>query len=353
MAGPLTRQATYVALACADLEEPSEFLTRLGVEQAGAEGIGIALRARHARDVIAATFKVEAAEVPTGYLRALARIEEISAKRPGFDPFEDSTSYRALWEIMAHDRHGRQANALRYVRCLRSSVVDAVLTLDPILIWPEVLGVTGTPQRVAAANALLDLIRACHTTIDDRDLVSAMRKSLQGVGVLEVFARKALDRADRLPAPLPAAQGIRPLTTAADYKDLARRLQNCAGMKLGEVALGLLAVVEVTHRAENGSEMVLAASLTPIADGRWMVSEVGGVKNRKPPREVLRSVLRRLQELGAIIPGPAVSSYYRKDLADMLGIYRFAELEDALHPHAVGEADKALEALEANMEEAA
>ena len=93
----------------------------------------------------------------------------------------------------------------------------------------------------------------------------------------------------------------------------------------------------------------MVASLTPISDGRWMVSEVGGLKNRRPPKEALRDVLMRLQALGAIIPGPAVGGPYSKGLGDLLGIYRYPALEDALHPHAVDEADELLEAFEAEV----
>jgi hypothetical protein len=280
-------------------------------------------------------------------------VEEVGSKTPGLDPFVDPESYRRLYEIMTHARHGRRAHALRYARCLRSSVIDAALTLDPILIQPEVLGVVGTPQRVAAANGLIRLIRACHTSVDNADLITAMRRSLRSTGLMEAFAKNALDRADRLPVSLPAAEGVRPLRTAADYRDIAKRLKNCAATKIHEVAIGLLSVVEVTHRAEDGSEMVLAASLTPSADGRWMVSDIGGIENRKPPREVLRAVLLRLQDLGAIVPGPAVTSHYSKDLASLLGVYRYATLDDAHHPQAVGEGDELLEALEAGLGEAA
>jgi hypothetical protein len=186
------------------------------------------------------------------------------------------------------------------------------VTLDPLLVWPEVLAVTGTPKRALAANEMLRLIKAVHSAVDEQALVTAMRQSFKSLGVLEAFAKKALESADRLPTPIPAADGVRPLRTAADYRNLGTNLRNCAATKVGEAALGLLAVVEVTHRTEDGTEMVFAASLTPISDGRWMVAEVSGVKNRRPPKEALRDVLIRLQAVGAIIPGPAIGGAYPK-----------------------------------------
>lgn len=353
VAGVLARQAVFVALANLDLSAPGAFLDRLGISCAGAEGIGLALRTRRARQIIAAAFAVEPEHVPTGYLRALAKIDEFGTKGLGLHAFAEPDSYRRLFEILTVEPHSRRAHALRFSDRLMSITVEAALTLDPVLVWPDVLAVVGTPQRVAAANAALGLIRDCHTALDEAALVTAMRQSLKSLGVIEAFAKTALDTADRLPTPLPAVDGIRPLRTAAEYREIGAKLRNCAATKVPEVALGLLAVMEVTHRAEDGTQTILAASLTPMIDGRWMVSEVTGIKNRQPSREVLYPVLRRLEALGAIIPGPSIDGPYRKDVADLLGIYRYAPLHDALHPHGSSEEDEVLAVLEAPADEAA
>lgn len=345
LAGVLTRQAAFILLAAVDLDAPNAFLNRLTIQENGVEGIGVALRMRRARQIIAAAFDVDPDDVPTGFLRALAKIQESSTDQPGFQPFTDPASYRRLFDILVGQRNSRRAQALRYSEKLKSATIDAAVTLDPLLVWPEVLAVTGTPKRALAANEMLRLIKAVHSAVDEQALVTAMRQSFKSLGVLEAFAKKALESADRLPTPIPAAEGVRPLRTAADYRNLGTNLRNCAATKIGEVALGLLAVVEVIHRGKDGSEMVFAASLTPISDGRWMVSEVSGVKNRRPPKEALRAVLLRLQALGAIIPGPAIGGPYSKCLADLLGIYRYAALEDALHPQTTSEEDDALAAL--------
>jgi hypothetical protein len=230
-AGTLTRQAAYVAIACVDLDTPAEFLRRLGVACAGAEGVGVALRRRRARDVIAAAFCVEPSAVPAGYLRALARIKEAGVQAPGVDAFARPGTYRLLFDLLHGDRQGRRANAVRYSKKMRSDVVDAAMALDPILAWREILDATGSPKRVAAANAMLAMIRACLSMHDDEELVAAMRRSLgQSGGAMSAFAKRALERADRLPTPIPAAEGVRPLQTGADYIDLGKRLCNCAAM---------------------------------------------------------------------------------------------------------------------------
>jgi len=328
-AGALTRQAAYVFVAFADLDSPANFLRRLGIEYNDSEGVGIALRQHRARDVIAATFGVQPTEVPSGYLRSLARIEEADSQAPGLDAFTRPITYRILFDLFRDDQRGRRIQALRYASKMRSDTIDAAMNLDPILVWPEVLD---TPKRVAAANAVLNLIKLSVSTAEDADLVDAMRQSLrQSGGVLKTFAIKALERADRLPTPIREADGIRPLRTAAEYAELGARMKNCAATKLAEVALGLLVVVEATHRGGDGTETTVAVSLTPTVDGRWMVSELGGVRNRRPPSAVMRDVLLRLHALGAIIPGPKVDGRYRTDLADFMGVYRCRSVDDALH----------------------
>lgn len=58
VAGVLTRQAAFVALANLNLNAPGDFLKRLAVTIGGAKGIGVALRTRRARQIIAAAFAV-------------------------------------------------------------------------------------------------------------------------------------------------------------------------------------------------------------------------------------------------------------------------------------------------------
>ena len=188
MAGVLTRQAAFITLAAVDLDAPGDFLGRLGVPEIGHAGIGAAMRTRRARDIIAAAFEVEPHAVSAGYLRAVAKVAEAGADEPGLHPFDNPASYRRLFEILIQDHHGRRAHALRYSDRLRTSTIEAALSLDPVLVWPEVLDVVGSPERVATANAMIGLIKECHTAIDERALVTALRQSAKSLGVLEVFA---------------------------------------------------------------------------------------------------------------------------------------------------------------------
>jgi hypothetical protein len=352
VAGPLSRQAAYIVAVDVDVDAPRAFLDRLGVEADGAKGIGIALRTRHARDLIAATYAVTPREVPTGLLRALARVQEAASEMPGLDALERCESYRRLFEIMMGDREGRRANALRFSGKMRSNFIIAVDNLDPVLVWPEVVRRMGTIQQIERANALLKLMRETATHATDEELVAAMRQSLGGGNPLDAFARKIVERADHLPVPrLPSVDGVRLLTTAAMYRAHGTSMRNCAVTRLPEAVLASFALLEVTHREDDGSESLVAVALTPMTCGAWAVSSITGVNNARPSNAALQTTFGKLLALGVLIPGPSSEYRHRTVLSAMLGVMRFdpfeGSLRDGVDPyadalseleHAIGEA---------------
>lgn len=329
VAGPLTRQAAYIVAADADVDAPRKFLDRLGIQANGAEGIGIALRTRHARDLIAATYEVHPRDVPSGLLRALARVQEGASEVPGLDPLERPETYRRLFTIMTGDRDGPRANALRYCGKMRTSFIVAVDALDPVLVWPEVVRRIGTMEHIERANGLLRLMREIATRASDQDLVAAMRQSLASGNPLDAFARKVIGRADHLPIPkLPEVEGVRVLSTAEAYRQHGVSMQNCAITRLPEAVLGLIAILEVTHREEDGSESIVAVALTPMTSGVWAVSSITGVANARPSGAALKTTLQRLLALGVQIPGPSADFRHRTVLATMLGVIRYDVFDD-------------------------
>ena len=353
VAGPLTRQAAYIVAADADVDAPREFLDRLGIQAHGAEGIGIALRTRHARGLIAAIYAVTPREVPTGLLRALARVQEAASEMPGLDPLERCESYRRLFEIMMGDGESRRANALRFSGKMRSNFIIAVDNLDPVLVWPEVVRRMGTIQQIERGNALLRLMRETATHATDEELVAAMRQSLSGSNPLDSFARKVVERADHLPVPqLPSVDGVRLLTTAAMYRAHGASMRNCALTRLPEAVLGSFALLEVTHREDDGSESLVAVALTPMTSGAWAVSSITGVHNARPSNSALQTTFAKLLALGVLIPGPSPEYRHRTILSAMLGVIRFDPFEGFLRDGVDPFAD-ALAALEDAVEEAA
>lgn len=340
VAGPLRRQAAFVVADCLNPDDTAAFLERLDITEVGAKGVGVALGRRRTKDIVAATFGVAPSEVPVGFLRALARIEEFGSIGPGLDPFKEPGTYSVLFRIFTGERHSRKASALRYCGALRSGTIRAAESLDPLLLYPEMLKATVTPKQITAANALLGLIRSCVSTMSDEEITLTLRRSLGGTRCIETFARKVLERADRLLAPFQAAEGLRPLTTADDLREFGKRMGNCASGKVAECALGMLAIYEVRHCVGDGTEHVLAVSLTPMVDGQWAVSDIKLAKNKHPPADVLRAVLRRFQGLGALIVGPSLTGPYRSDLGELLGAYRWANtLDGCFHDLEQAEAD--------------
>jgi len=339
-AGSLRRQAAFIAADCLNPQDTVAFLERLDIKEVGAKGVGVALSRRHTRDIAAATFNVAPSEVPTGFLRALARIEEFGSNGPGLDPFKEPGTYSVLFRIFTGERHGRKASALRYCGALRSGMIRAAEGLDPLLLYPDVLKATVTPKQITATNALLGLIRSCVSTMTDEEITLTLRRSLGSARCIDTFATKALERADCLLAPFSAAQGLRPLTTADDLREFGKRMGNCASGKIAECALGMLAIYEVRHYAGDGMEHVLAVSLTPMVDGHWAVSDIKLAKNKHPPADVLRAVLGRFQGLGALIVGPSLTGPYRSDLGELLGAYRWGNtLDGCFHDLEQAEAD--------------
>jgi hypothetical protein len=355
VAGALSRQAAYIVAVDANIDEPAQFLDRLCIKTAGASGVGEALRTRHARDLIAATYCVGPDAVPTGYLRALLRIEEAGVDKPGLDAFANPESYRKLFSILSSERHSRKANALRYCGRLRSSHVQAAEHLAPALIYPEIISTIETAAQVERANALLELIRRTVSTVTEDEIARTLRDSLKGGSILERFARKIFERADRLPEPpLSASEGLRQLRSAPELLEFGRRMGNCAGTKVAEIVLGLLYIYEVKHVLENGVIVLLAVSLTPLTNGLWVVADVTMRKNRRPPAHVLRPVLERLQNLGAVVAGPSLGAPYRQDLARLLGAHRWAAIDECLRLEVDPEEEvDAVEALAAEIGEAA
>lgn len=218
----------------------------------------------------------------------------------------------------------------------------------PTLVYPEIVAIMDKAEHVIRANALLDLIRASVSTIDEEEIAQALRGSLKGGGVLEKFARKVLERADRLPPPpLPLCDDLRPLLTAAEIQEFGRQMKNCAATKIREIALGLLCLYEARHVLGDGTVIPLAVSLTPLTHGGWIVDDVTMRGGHRPPAHVLRAVLGRLQDLGAVVAGPALTAPYRGDVGRLLGVHRWAGIDECLRGE--DDPDDEVDAVEAMM----
>jgi hypothetical protein len=186
---------------------------------------------------------------------------------------------------------------------------------------------------------LVALLREAISTATDESLFAALQASLRSGSPLENFAQRAIEQADRFPVPpLPFAEDVQPLTSAKALIAFGIEMKNCARTKISETLLGVAYIYRLEHREADGSLTVLAADLSPLSDGRWMVRELKGKKNKKPNANILRWAIRRLHSLGAVSPGTHTNKR-RSELSSLLGVYRWDMRElDALDDEASEEA---------------
>jgi hypothetical protein len=320
----LTRQAAFLVLAMVSLDDPRPFLTRLGHPPGG---IGDAIRTRLARDLIAAALDVAPTCVPGGYLRALMRIKEPNLG----DPLGCQDGYRRMWEILVTGKHSAKAHALRYCGPISAATLQVLDFLDPVLVHPDLVKHLYSVPQAHKANDLMRLLRGVISTWTDQEFARTLRQSVSGGSPLETFARKAIEKADRFPPPpfLPA-EGIQPLTSAAELIAFGREMGNCSAKKIAEVLLRLSCLYRVEQQTKDGGTMVLAVELVPLSNGLWLIQEIKAAKNERPPTPVLRAVLERLHALGAMSSGAPQVFERTKALAGLLGVYRYEPFDLAL-----------------------
>ena len=326
IAGALRRQAAFLVCACADLDNPTEWLASLDITNATAKGLGTALLSLPVRDLVAATFGVAPAKVPKRFLAAFERVQE-GTSQPGMQPFDEARTYQRLWTVMAADPHDRRVRALSSLATLSTASLEAVERLEPLLLQPEILKAMRTQQQVEDANALLHVLRASRPHLSDEQITKGLRQALRAGKSLQTFLNDSIIRAERLPEPpVPAAVDLRPLTTAADLREFGLRMRNCAADKIAEAALGLSYVYEVTYREEDGTATILAVELTPLTDV-WMVNQIKLKHNQRPKRHIIRAVCARLRSMGILIPGPPSSSLFTRSMARHLSVFYVNGLE--------------------------
>jgi hypothetical protein len=282
-----------------------------------ATNVGEALRRCRARELIAAAFEIE--RVAMTYLRSLARI--------GDYPLDDPYLYTRLWDILAAD--GPQAHAIRYCGDrLTDTLISVVEILDPVLLHPEIVKQTHSVAAAQKANAVVSFLRSVCSNATDAALSQAARQS-DGVSALSAFALKFLKHADRFPpAPFPGTEAIKPVTSAAEMKNLAACMRNCVGQgtKIAEVLLGITALYVAEYRTPTGATIPVLIELHPVTRRGtrwWMVDGVHPPKRVKLPPEYTDVLLQRMGDLGALVPVDPARSPETKKLMEVLGVYRW------------------------------
>jgi hypothetical protein len=312
--GPLKRQAAFAVISTIDPADPVTFISRLADPRPS--NLGEALRTRQARDLVAAAFNTD--RVPTGYLRALTRI--------GFKPLDELHLYRRLFGIFTDPAEHRKAHALRYCGPITTTTVQVVDVLDPILITPEVVGRMRSVGQANKANTILRFLRSVCSTLDDEDLAAGIQQSM-GQGGIERFAQRMIQKADRVPTPpLPLQREFTPITSGPEMIRLGREMRNCLASRIPHALLGLASFYRTEVRI-GGRDHTVVVELTPLSNGTWAVEGLFLRGNTKPPAPVMRSLVRRLMELGAVVAMNPAIHRQAGELASSLGVWGYGEFQ--------------------------
>jgi hypothetical protein len=331
----LKRQAAFFVLATTNLDTPKQFLGRLG---SGLSRVGDAIRIHSARDLVSAAHN--GVPVPSGVIRALMRI--------GYQPLAEPSSYSRLFEIFANPMEARKAHALRYCGTINAATIQIVDALDPNLIDPEIVKGVRSIEHAHHVNDIVRLLKQTCSAATDTVMVNAVRQAVAN-GDIQRFARRWVRRADRFPPPpLSLCTGVKPLTTAAEMIEEGKAMSNCFGTKIGDVLLGLSYFYVADIPVTDTADMPVAVELNPLSNGKWFIASLHGPANRALPPYVVRIAVDRFLQIGAVLPTNPDLHPKAKELAEVLGVFRYGEFdfygqEDATEQEDVAAALRGLE----------
>lgn len=288
-ASPRWRQSLFTGLAFGIVDRPDDFILKAtGMPcddvdwQAVIRALAEALRSMTARAIIAATLGF----VPNALAGCLNKI--------GMQPMRSPEDYRKLVALLtASDAESlARAKTLMQLQRLNGDVLDAVLDIDSIALFPEIF------MRVRCgveARRLNGIIAATRLVCDATD--EAIRQSLDhrktGFRSHE-FADAWLAKAHRLP-PVSDALEQHPdflRVTPAIAEEIGRTFNNCMRSKMTLLLTGVWSAWVWT------SGDVIAA-LTKCDEG-IVLSGVHGRSNGDVPPAVARQLRETLSGLGVL-----------------------------------------------------
>ena len=304
LASNLKRQSIFAALAELDTSKPDDLAARLrAIAPADCTAtldplaqIGRALIIAKARDIIGAVYGT----VPDGMLGVMARV--------GADPFRERGGYRDLFKMLIEPQHRGRAKVLMQIEGKISPIkIELLMRLDPVLVHKNVLGCLFEVKVVDDLHVLLELIRTCCSSATN----DAIRRSLDQMRTstdLPKWAQSWLIKMDRAPPvalPLPVDDPDFVLAYGAGLSVLGRRLRNCAATKVGSVAVGKSLLYEWVKPPGAVVE------LRRLSDGRWLLMDILGNANSRPPTDLASTIRDKLMSHGVLTfgaPHPSRSS---------------------------------------------
>lgn len=311
-ASGLRRQGVFLALTRLDVGDVCKFawsLTRSGGRPelkalSPYAVVASALMKMRVREILSFVFGA----VPHGLLSALSRC--------GYDPLEED-SYSLLYAICDDPKNEARRLLLRHVQSIDDKTLHVVWRLPKALLSKEVLGQITRPEQIEQYSSALRLIQGLHPSITEKDLATSLSQ-MSGMNGLARWMTRWVERADHLPTSLPYSGGdvLRPLISAADMKDAARRYRNCLRRRIGDVALGRAIYYEHIDGA--------VAELRGLSGGQWLLEGIYGPQNRCPAGKVIYSIRTTLEAAGVLVPVAHVQGREHNALAEILGLYELS-----------------------------
>jgi hypothetical protein len=272
----LWRQALFLSFAIRAMEEPIEFLRRLGIESEHHQENSFAtlcdlLHLFSPAEIVSAASGVEAPGI-VGTLRRL-----------GDTPVRPET-YRTLVAWHAEDDPDPRTWLLQRMVSLDQDRLDALAILDPVFWVGAALPFITSPKAAEDLNNALELVRQhCSTATTE-----ALRKSataLSGEKTIDRWVADWLRQADNFVIPFPEDNVLKPASSAKEVIEMGRRFGNCLGSHcLAAVISGKLSVIEYLP---DPAVVILAR----LDHDNWLLAGTHVAKNRQVP-EYLRLAIR-------------------------------------------------------------
>ena len=230
-ASPMTRQDIFTVLATSYmLPERSDALGRaFDVNDAD---LAMVLRDGKAREILAFVFDV----VPQGWLGALERL--------GGKPLKLALAYGKLHSFFSEPRHRRKAKALQHVGAITERTIFILDVLDDRWMHAEALKRLPTIAAAKDFNRAVAFAQSVSSKATDEAIVEAIGRLAPSTPLSAVISR-FVRRADHFPPhPVMGDDEIRPLASARDFIECARRYRNCLRTMLDEALAGHVAFAE-------------------------------------------------------------------------------------------------------------
>ncbi len=277
-ASPKSRQAIFTVLASRLLvAEHNDALGR--VDDGDDANLAFILREGRPREVLELIF----GRVPDGWLGALERL--------GGQPMSNLNTYVKLHRLFADPMHRRRAEALQHVGQITEKMLAVLDTLDDRWVHAETLKRLHDVTAAKDFNRAIAFAQCVSSKATDAAVADAIAR-LAPTARLSGIVRRYVRRADRFPShPLALDGEIRPLVSARDFIEAARRYHNCLATMIDRALIGLVAFAEFRDEA--------IVELRPLTMGRgWVLDGVHVARNAHVPTSLADEVERKCAAVG-------------------------------------------------------